>query len=193
MLLRLINLLKFSHKHFIHLLVFTIFSLTAFSLGTATSNAHPHLTTESKVAVNGIGPILIGMTIEEAEAAAGIEIFPIHPEIEFCPYYETDEPKGIIFVASSKDKTITRIEIENKQISTISSVKIGDTEKHVKSTYLGQITEGIGFYGGKYLLYKPKDLAYQKYRLLFEIYENHVTSYRIAITDHIGTAVEICS
>lgn len=173
-------------------LIFIISSIVNASL-IVVSNAHPHLTTESKVSVNGIGPILIGMTVEEAEAAAGVRILPIHPEIEFCPYYETEEPKGIIFVAASKDQKITRIEIENKQISTISNVGIGDTTKHVKSTYLGQITEGTGFYGGKYLLYKPRDLPYQKYRLLFEVYENHVTSYRIATTNHIGTAVEICS
>ena len=181
------------------ILISIFFSLTVFSLGTATSNAHPHLTTESKVAVNGIGPILIGMTVEEAEAAAGVKIVPNLSEDEYhqdyCGYYNfKNNLQGINFVVTFDDMKIQRIEIRNKQISTISGIRVGDSEKQIRSTYPGQIIQGEGFYGTKYLIYEPREAAYQNYRLLFEMMSNNkVYSYRIATVDWIGDLVEGCS
>lgn len=172
--------------------------MTIFSLRIATSNAHPHLTTKSKVAVNSIGSILIGMTVEEAEAVAGVKIVPVQPKEELyqdhCGYYNfKNNLQGIDFIVTLDDMKIQRIEITNKQISTLSGIKVGDSEEQIRSTYPGQIIQAEGFYGTKYLIYEPREAEYQSYRLLFEMMSNNkISSYRIAAADWIGDLVEGC-
>lgn len=117
------------------------------------------------------------MTIAEAEIAGGIKLTP-HPAENYIDnrvldYFPNKDilPK-VNFVTSFnknyENKIVDRID-KNDNITTLSGIRIGDTEK-IRATYPKQITEGVGHYGGKYLMYEPQESNYQNYRLLFEIY-----------------------
>ena len=207
LLLQLINLFKSNRKDLtfstrLFILVFTLLFHSIFS-STSTSNAHPHLTTSSKVSVNGIGPILIGMTVEEAEAAAGVELLPFKSDEKYlrehCRYYYPNINRNLIYLMVYNNK-ITRIDIPNKNlnnnnnpITTISGAKIGNTIEEIKSIYPQQIKIEPGFYGGKYLIYEPHDSAYKNYLLLFQTYEGVVHDFRAGYVHDVKYLVEGCS
>lgn len=178
---------------------FTLILAVSFLTNTssiASSNAHPHLTTSSKVAVNGIGPILVGMTVEEAEVAAGVKILPLYPEdrylVDHCRYFYPDiRVEGISFMV--QNGKIARVDVNNDRFSTISGVKIGDSIEEIKSLYPGQIKVEPGFYGGNYLIYESQDPAYKDYLLLFQTYEGVVHEYRVGYVDEVKLLVEGCA
>lgn len=145
-------------------------------------NAQAKLTDRSQVFINGIGPIRVGMTVNQAAQAAGTKLVQIESggEEGGCFYFQPQrEPKGIGFMVI--DRRIARIDIwENKRITTAKGAKIGDTETRIKSLYPGQIQVTPHTYveKGHYLTFVPKDNADKIYRLLFETDGTRVTQYR---------------
>ena len=76
------------------------FSLFAFGFAILPSQYHPHLSVDSKVGVNNIGAIRIGMTKEEAEAVSGVKLFqPIEKEptvlTEYCYWIYPEGLQGV--------------------------------------------------------------------------------------------------
>ncbi|HBL14448.1 MAG TPA: hypothetical protein DD379_24280, partial [Cyanobacteria bacterium UBA11162] len=139
------------------------------------------LTESSKVAINGIGPIRVGMTVKEAENSADIKL--IREEIgahENCSYVKSQTgPSGVEFMVI--DDRIARVNIyENPRITTVGGAKIGDTEERIKSLYPGQIEVSPHEYvpGGHYLTFVPKDAQDQQYRVVFETDGKRVTDFR---------------
>lgn len=145
-------------------------------------NAQAKLSEESKVFINGIGSIRVGMTINQAAQAGGIKLvqIPSGGEENSCLYFQPQrQPKGVSFMVISN--RIARIDIrENKRVTTGKGAKIGDTETTIKSLYPGQIEVTPHKYvpNGHYLTFIPKDNADKNYRLLFETDGTRVTSYR---------------
>lgn len=155
-----------------------LFSFNFSSLGMM-AIAQDQLTEATKVTINGIGLIRVGMTPTKASQASGTAIVPIGKVDPECAYYQ---PKGqlkdvLLMVNQGK---ITRIDIKNPQITTRSGAKIGDTEARIKSLYPGQIKVTSHKYvpKGHYLTFMPKDAADQNYRIIFETDGNRVTRYR---------------
>jgi hypothetical protein len=103
-------------------------------------NAQVQLTDNSKLAINGIGPIRVGMTVDEASQSAGTKLIISgsggRDEYQ-CSYVEPKgEPKGIAFMVTKG--RIARVDnFSNKQITTIKGAKIGDTEDRIISLYPG--------------------------------------------------------
>ncbi len=159
------------------------------------SYAHPFLSIDSKVGVNNIGSIRIGMTKEEAEAVSGVKLLP-HSEQkslnEYCYYLYPDNDLGSEVGFMMEKNRIMRVDIKNEQITTISGAKIGDTESQIKSIYPGKIKVMPGKYAGNYLIYEPTDIAYKEYLLLFESVENKVVNFRVGYKQEVGL-VEGCS
>ncbi|HEY9705530.1 MAG TPA: hypothetical protein V6C58_24040 [Allocoleopsis sp.] len=58
-----------------------IFFVTIFS-----ANAQDRLTEKSKVFINGMGPVKVGMTVEQASKAAGIKLIQDGDRLENCYY-----------------------------------------------------------------------------------------------------------
>ncbi|HAG81913.1 MAG TPA: hypothetical protein DCL61_12290 [Cyanobacteria bacterium UBA12227] len=144
-------------------------------------NTQSQLTESSKVAINGIGPIRVGMTVKEAENSADIKL--IREEIgahENCSYVKPQTgPSGVEFMVI--DDRIARVNIyENPRITTVGGAKIGDTEERIKSLYPGQIEVSPHEYvpGGHYLTFVPKDSQDQQYRVVFETDGKRVTDFR---------------
>lgn len=144
--------------------------------------AQAKLSEQSKVFINGIGPIKVGMTVNQASQAAGTKLVQIQSggEEGGCLYFKPQsEPKGVSFMVT--DNKIARVDIqENQRITTGKGAKIGDTETRIKSLYPGQIQVTPHEYvqKGHYLTFVPKDNVDKNYRLLFETDGTRVTRYR---------------
>ncbi|HBK99807.1 MAG TPA: hypothetical protein DD001_22045 [Microcoleaceae bacterium UBA10368] len=148
-------------------------------------NAQAQLTENSKLALNGIGPIRVGMTVEEASQSAGVRLVQTQSggEEYGCFYFKPQgEPKGIAFMVTKG--RIARVGISNERITTIKGAKIGDTEDQIISLYPGQIqiTKNPLFARpeakSKYLTFVPKDAADKNYRIIFVTANNRVISFR---------------
>jgi len=145
-------------------------------------NAQAKLTEQSKVVLNGIGAIRVGMTVNQAAQTGGTKLVQIGSggEENGCLYFQPQrEPKGVSFMVINGK--IARIDIkETQRITTVKGAKIGDTETRIKSLYPRQIQVSPHKYvqNGHYLTFVPKDNADKNYRLLFETDGTRVTRYR---------------
>ena len=169
---------------FITLLISTLVICTVF---VTSVNAQPQLTERSQLAINGIGPIRVGMTVDEASQSAGIKLISNgnsggNDEYQ-CSYVQPQgEPKGISFMIAKG--RIARVDINNQRITTIRGAKIGNTQEQIIKLYPGQIKasphpdQGRLPYNGKYLTFVPKDAADKNYRIIFETSKNLVTRFR---------------
>ena len=159
-----------------------IATIAIFFIAIISVNAQVRLTDESKVSINGIGPIRVGMTVKEASQASGVRLIqvPSGGEEYSCLIFKPqNEPKGISFMVT--ENRIARLAIwENKRISTIKGARIGDTEARIKSLYPSQIrvTQHEYVQRGHYLTFVPKDSADKNYRIVFETDGNRVTNFR---------------
>ena len=125
---------------------------------------------EAEVKLTGVGPIRIGMTLEEATDALGLPVVPLgsNPSGE-CAYYQPDtlsQTLGFMVV----DNRVIRVDIwPGSSLATVSGVAIGTTESELKALYPGQIEEAANPYTqGKFLTFVPNDPELGLYRLVFE-------------------------
>jgi hypothetical protein len=151
-------------------------------------NAQAQLTENSKLALNGIGPIRVGMTVNKASRVAEVRLVKDNgrdrnSDEYLCSYFEAQgEPKGIDFMVIKG--RIARVDISNQRITTIRGAKIGNTQEQIMKMYPGQIEVSTHPYvgrppnNGKYLTFIPKDAADKNYRIIFETNKNLVTMFR---------------
>lgn len=175
----------------IKFLVFIIGGFLTLLLSALPLSAQTTLTEQSKVAIDGIGPVRVGMTIAEAESSARVR-FVSTGRLDNCYHIRPQRgPQGLNFMVISPHKEgpinrevdrIARVEVVSDRITTVSGGKIGDTEERIKSLYPGQIRVTPHEYtfdrGGHYLTYIPKDARDRNYRLVFETLNNRVTIFR---------------
>jgi hypothetical protein len=169
-----------SFSKFLTVFVSTIFIVSVWA---TSASSQATLIERSKLALDGIGPIRVGMTVDEASQAAGVNLvrgYAPHGYEEFCSYFKSQgEPQGIHFMVTKR--RIVRVDITNKQVTTIRGAKIGDTEEQILSLYPGQIRVVKNPLGGrgKNLILTPRDAVNSNYRLIFETgRDNRVRSFR---------------
>lgn len=144
------------------------------------SNKEP-LSTKSKIAIDGIGPITVGMTVAEASQAGEVKLVQQASggEEYGCLIYYVEGIENLWFMVT--EGKIARVETVSPQITTFSGIKVGDKLEKVMSVYGNKIELQPHEYvpGGKYAIFVPKDKADQKYRVIFETdAEGNVTSFR---------------
>ncbi|MEA5602076.1 hypothetical protein [Nostoc sp. UHCC 0252] len=156
--------------------IVTLF-LSSLSVGIVT--AQTRLTNQSKLFINGIGAVQVGMTVSQAAKAAGTKLAGDPPNNN-CYYVKPqNQPKNLSFMVTKG--RISRVDVrQNTQITTLKGGKIGDTEAQIKSLYPEQIQVTPHKYvqGGHYLTFIPKDRADQNYRVVFETDGKRVTQFR---------------
>jgi len=166
---------------------FTFFvgTVVIFLVWVTSASGQAKLTEQSKLAINGIGPIRVGMTVNEASQSAGVKLVFVmnEPDAYSCSYFKPQgELKDIAFMVTKG--RIARIDIGDKRITTIRGAKIGDTLDRIISLYPGQIQitktpltarpEG----NPKNLTFVPKDDADKNYRIIFQTALNQVIRFR---------------
>lgn len=167
------------------ILTFFISAVVIVSVWATSASGQAQLTEQSKLAINGIGPIRVGMTVDEASRSAGVKLvtgYGNHDEY-LCSYFTPqDSPKGIAFMVTKG--RIARVDIMNKRITTIKGARIGDSEERIISLYPGQIQvtrhpyQRLPLTNQKYLTFVPKDSADKNYRIIFETSKNRVERFR---------------
>src|SRR4029079_260895 len=98
------------------------------------------LTERTEVAIDGVGPIKVGMSRSEAERVSGIQII-IPPNAGMECRYGTAQggPAGLWFMLIGD--TIARIDIgDNPGIATAAGVHIGSTEADIGRLYASHVT-----------------------------------------------------
>lgn len=152
-------------------------ALTSLTIGTVV--AQTKLTNQSKVVINGIGAVRVGMTVSQAAKAAGTKLVGDVPNNN-CYYVRPQgEPKNLGLMVTAN--RISRVDVwRSSKITTLRGAKIGDTEARIKSLYPGQIQVTPHKYvqGGHYLTFVPSDRADQNYRVVFETDGKRVTGFR---------------
>lgn len=156
------------------------------------------LSASSRLRLDGIGPVLVGMTLEEASAAAGLQ-FGIVPNSDragtgACAYARAEAgPEGLhLMVVNGR---IVRIDVGNGPVRTLSGIGTGSTVAEVQATYPGRIevqpNPYTGHRGGRDLVYLA-DEGFRHLGLLFESNNGRVTSFRAGLLGAV-MAPEGCS
>jgi hypothetical protein len=166
-------------------------TIVALILAIASVNAQSRLSEQSKLAIDGIGPIRVGMTISQAEKSAGIRLVQKSPNISGCYHvYPQNGPANLGFMVIGHQQEnrsvrerdrIARVDVwRNGRIMTVSGAKNGDTEARIKALYPGKITVTRHKYDGNghYLTFTPQDPEDRNYRLIFETDGKRVTQFR---------------
>jgi len=136
---------------------------------------------DAEVRLTGIGPIQIGMTLEEATDALGLPLVPIGSNLGGdCAYYQPDsvsQALGFMVV----DNRVIRVDVwPGSSLATVSGAKIGSTTEDIAALYPGQIEVMPNPYTkGEFLILTPQDPELTLFRLVFETdAEGKVVQYR---------------
>ena len=172
----------------------TTVSGTAANSPPASTVPPERLTAASRLSLDGVGPVRVGMTLKEAAAAAGvpIELLDMPPGPE-CRYAVPDRAAGtgdeLAFMVV--DGRIARIDVGMMgpdRIRTVSGIGKGSTEAEVRATYPGRIRVEPHPYipNGRYLVYVPSDPGLRHLSLIFETVDGEVRSFRAGLTDQVS-------
>jgi len=196
-MIQLNQLLKRQHSqavvrvyHILLCLSFTSFGiLTLLATTERTAIAQTPLTNDSRVVLDGIGPIQVGTTIAEAEAITGMRFirgFSMGRTPEWqCTYYRPENsPEGLSLMVINGE--IVRVDVIGESpIETRSGAGIGDSEDFILSLYPGKIE--ISRAGrGNYLTYVPQDSVDRDYSLIFDSANGVITSFRSGFRDAVA-------
>jgi hypothetical protein len=132
---------------------------------------------------DGIGPLRVGMTEAEAEAALGhFRTIPFNPgtaaDSMACGYAASDRlPAGVKVMMEGA--RVVRLEVVSGGVATAEGARIGDTEARVQQLYPGRVTVGPHKYtDGHYLTVRPAEAADTTHLLIFETDGQVVLRYR---------------
>jgi len=145
----------------------------------------------TRVTVNGIGSIRIGTSVGQARRASGLELVPEHAPLNELDCYYVQPRSGLRNIRLMvTDGHISRIDISNPNIRTLSGARIGMTEAEILRLYRGQVEATPHKYDptGHYLTVYPRSPR----RVVFETDGRVVKNYRIGTVPEIGY-VEGCS
>lgn len=128
---------------------------------------------------DGIGPIKVGMTPEEVEFAGGIDLDATSHITGECQYLESDSlPEvGFMFVGA----ILERIDVMNRQMRTLSGIRVGDLSEKIMDTYEGRLEIEPGFYdpdNWETITFVPKNPK-DKTRAVFDVNRGTVANIRV--------------
>lgn len=131
---------------------------------------------DSTITARGFGPVVVGMTLAEAEAALHAELALVPPG-EPCSYafVGTDRVVALMVI----DGRIARVDVQHGTVKTAEGAGIGDSEERIRALYPGRVEVLPHKYiDGHYLTVTPAAPADSAYRIVFETDGRHVLRYR---------------
>lgn len=143
---------------------------------------------ESPLTIRGMGPVRVGMTVSEAEAALGSAITEVSTPVGECRYGVVADggpsPDLMILVSDGDfaSGTIVRIELTARTHATGSGITLGSTADEVMAAYGERIVatphaDRVGP-DDLYLTFVPFDPADADYRMVMETTDGAVTAIR---------------
>ena len=142
------------------------------------------LTTTSRLDIHGLGPVRAGMTVAEAERAAGVPLVVRREAFEAFEgrcYYATARglpnvmfmihARGDVAPADPRDGIVVRAELRGPPWRTVTGLGVGATVDQVRRVYPGRLREEPHEYarerGGVYLTFEPPDQSAGRLGLRF--------------------------
>lgn len=127
-----------------------------------------------KVTANGIGPVKVGMSLNEARRAVGNSL-TIPANLQECDYVRPKSPKGVAFMVEKGE--ISRVDIQlGSEVATAAGAKIGDSEDRIKSLYPGVEVKPAKYSAGHDMEVTPQGGGNN--RIVFETDGKKVVKYR---------------
>jgi hypothetical protein len=147
------------------------------------------LTPSSRLRVDGIGPIRVGMTLAQARAAAGR---PLELRgTEFCQSLVPAGARPFVTLVATAPGDVVDVVSAGPGTKTVSGIRIGSTEQEVLSAYGDRaqvLNPGEQVHR---IVYRAADSSLGGYALVFEVGDGRVTAMN-AGTDAV-LADEICA
>ena len=132
---------------------------------------------------DGVGPLRVGMTAREAEAALGhFRLIPFNPgapaDSMACGYAESVRlPAGVKVMMEGA--RVVRVDVVSGGVATAEGARIGDTEARVQQLYPGRVTvQPHKYTDGHYLVVRPAEASDTTHLIVFETDGQVVLRYR---------------
>ena len=125
------------------------------------------LSTNSTVSTVGLDSVHFGMTVAQAQQAAGTVLVPAGPTGPCYHVVPHNAPEGIVFLVHGG--TVERVDINSGPITTRSGVGVGSPESMVTNLFGDSIERQVRIDGTVDLVFVPKDPGDRNYRVVFNI------------------------
>ena len=142
----------------------------------STTTTVPTISPNDSVSTVGLGEVDFGMTIRQAEVAAGTRMIPCGPIGECYRVTPAVAPEGISFLVTAS--TIERVDIVSGSITTRSGVGIGTSQERIIELFGDQIETSINDDSSVDLIFVPQDERDAEFRVIFTIRDGVVETYR---------------
>jgi hypothetical protein len=139
----------------------------------------PQWLVAATLSIRSFGPIRVGMTLPQANTAAGGPLIDDPAVMGNCfSITPRGAPSGLRFVVSNG--RISRIDVTSPAYASRSGARIGQTEEEVMQVYAGQLEVSAHPPGQRRrtLTLVPKDAADKDYRMVIETDGRRVTGLR---------------
>lgn len=121
------------------------------------------LGSDSTVTTQGVGPVLAGMTVAEAEEAAQTSL--VDDSAASCRYVSPAGLSGVSFMVVNGE--VARSDITEPTVATRSGIRVGASADAVREAYGDRIEEEEGLYDNTLLTFVPNDPS-DETRLVFD-------------------------
>lgn len=139
---------------------------------------------DAVVTLRAVGPIRIGMTVDEASAETGVTLRrDFGRQASGSCYYATPGAamRGVSIMVV--DDLIARIDIDSpSDIATRSGVRIGSTASNLREVYPNNIQNANdAVLDGEAMAFVPNDDFDADFRIYFEIEDGQIARYRVGV------------
>lgn len=162
-----------------------------------TPSSSTGLTINSEVGLSNVGPVVIGMTIEQLSQAAGVPLirqpdFDVATAEKKCAYISPGTIPGYVPPPNSGNKSplafmivdgkLARIDILGGEFKTRAGIKVGSTEQEVQNSFGNSSPLPPRAFIGppyRYLTATPRQADQANFRLVFESDGAKVVQFRV--------------
>jgi hypothetical protein len=147
--------------------------------------AHSDLT-QARIAINGIGPIRVGMTVAEAERSAGLRLEQTSGNSDCALYRPQNGPENLQFLVN--EGRIASLATTNPRIQTVSGAHVGNSANEILAMYPDriQIRPSDRDNTTQDLIFIPRDAVDQDYYVVFVAKNNRVFEIRAGLSPEIS-------
>lgn len=135
-----------------------------------------NLGTNDSISTVGLGEVTFGMTVAQAEVAAGTDLINCAPTSACYRVTPANGPEGISFVVT--ESTIERVDIVSGPITTRSGIGIGSPEDDIIALFGDQIETQVNDDSSVDLIFVPQDESDAQFRVIFTIRDGVVETFR---------------